>query len=47
MAAVTFAEAGERETALEIILQKVKTIKEKWIGSRISRKEPTRPDMRI
>jgi hypothetical protein len=46
MAAVTFAEAGEPETALEIMIQKLKKKKRKWIGSRVNRTESNRPNMR-
>ena len=47
MAAITFAEAGERETALEVMGQKPKKKIQKRIGSRISKRENRRPDMRI
>ena len=47
LAAITFAEAGERETALEVMGQKPKKNKQKRIGSRIKRRENRRPDMRI
>ena len=47
MAAVTFAEAGERESALEVMLQKLKKKKQKWIGPKTNRTDSTRPDMRI
>jgi hypothetical protein len=46
MAAITFAEADEREKALEVLSQKPKKKKHKWIGSRIKR-EKTQPDLRI
>ena len=47
MAAITFAEAGERETALEEMGKKPKKEKQKRIGSRIKRRENRRPDMRM
>lgn len=47
MAAVTFAEAGEREKALDILYDKPEKNKEKRIGSRITRQEETRPRLRV
>ncbi len=47
MAAITFAEAGEREKALDILYDKPEKNKEKRIGSRITRQEETRPGLRL
>lgn len=47
MAAVTFAEADERETALDILYDKPEKSKEKRVGSRITRPEETRPGLRL
>lgn len=47
MAAVTFAEAGERETALDMLYDKPEKNKQKRIGSRITSQEETRPSLRV
>lgn len=47
MAAITFAEAGERETALDILYDKPEKSKEKRIGSRITEQEEARPTLRL
>ena len=46
MTAVTFAEAGEREKALDVLYDKPKE-KEKRTVSRIGRQEETRPGLRL
>lgn len=47
MAAVTFAEAGEREKALDILYDKPEEQKERRIGSRITKQEETRPRLKV
>jgi hypothetical protein len=47
MAAITFAEAGEREKALDILYDQPKQKKKKQIRSRIERQEETRPRLRV
>ena len=47
MAAITFAEADERETAMEVMSEDLKKKKQKRIGSKIRKWEKARPDMRI
>jgi len=45
MAAITFAESGERETALGLMYKRPE--KEKWSETRIKRSDKARPDIRI
>jgi hypothetical protein len=47
MAAITFAEAGERDKALDILYEKPEKQKERRIGSRITEQEETRPRLRV
>ena len=47
MAAITFAEAGERETALDILYDKPEKSEEKRIGSRIAEQEASRPTLKL
>ncbi|HIJ55627.1 MAG TPA: hypothetical protein HPQ03_05825 [Deltaproteobacteria bacterium] len=47
MAAITFAEADERETAMEVMSEDLKKKKQKRIGAKIKRREKTRSDLRI
>lgn len=47
MAAITFAEADERETAMEVMSEDLKKKKQKRIGSKIRKWEKTRSDLRI
>lgn len=47
MAAITFAEADEREKALDILYDKPEKSKDKRVGSRITRQEETRPDLKL
>jgi len=47
MAAITFAEAGEREKALDILHDVPEKKKDKRFGSRITRQEETRPGLRM
>jgi len=47
MAAITFAEADEREKALDILYDKPEKSKDKRIGSRITRQEEARPGLRL
>ncbi len=47
MAAITFAEAGERETALDMLYDKPEKTKQKRIGSRITDREENRPSLRV
>lgn len=47
MAAITFAEADERETAMEVMSEDLKKKKQKRIGAKIKRRKKTRPDLRI
>ena len=47
MAAITFAEADERETAMEVMSEDLKKKKQKRIGAKIKRREKARPDLRI
>ena len=47
MAAITFAQAGEHETALDILHDKPEKTNRKRTDVRIQRREETRPRMRI
>lgn len=47
MAAVTFAEAGERDKALDILYEQPEKQKERRVGSRITEQEETRPRLRV
>lgn len=47
MSAVTFAEAGEREKALDILYEKTDQQKDRRVGSRVTRQEETRPRLRV
>ena len=47
MAAITFAQAGEHETALDIMHDKPEKRSRKRKDVRIQRREETRPRMRI
>ncbi len=47
MAAITFAEAGEHDTAMEILHDKPEKSSRKRKDIRIQRREETRPDMRV
>jgi hypothetical protein len=47
MAAVTFAEAGEPEHAMDILYDRPEQEKEQRTGSRITRQEETRPGLRM
>jgi hypothetical protein len=55
MAAITFAEAGDRETALEVLYTEPKQKKNKWIGSkvknriknRLKKRKDAQPDIRL
>jgi hypothetical protein len=47
MSAITFAEADEREKALDILYDKPEKTKKKRVGSRITRQEDARPGLRL
>jgi len=47
MTAITFAEADEREKALDILYDKPEKSKDKRVGSRITRQEEARPGLRL
>ena len=47
MSAITFAEADEREKALDILYDKPEKTKKKQVGSRITRQEDARPGLRL
>jgi len=47
MAAITFAEAGEPERAMDILYDRPKQEKDKRIESGITRREETRPGLRM
>lgn len=47
MSAITFAEADERDKALDILYDKPETTKKKQVGSRITRQEDSRPGLRL
>jgi len=47
MAAITFAEAGEREKALDILYDKPEKSKDMRIESDITRQEENRPGLRL
>ncbi len=47
MAAITFAQAGENETALEILHDKPERDKQKRTGVRTPRPEDQRPELRM
>lgn len=47
MSAITFAEADEREKALDILYDKPEKTKKKRAGSRITRQEDSRPGLRL
>jgi len=47
MTAITFAEADEHEKALDILYDKPEKSKDKRVGSRITRQEETRPDLKL
>jgi hypothetical protein len=47
MSAITFAEADEREKALDILYDIPKKTKKKRVGSRITKQEDSRPDLRL
>ena len=47
MAAITFAQTGEHETALDILHDKPEKTNRKRTDVRIQRREETRPRMRI
>ena len=47
MSAITFAEADEREKALDILYDKPEKTKKKRVGSRITRQEDARPSLRL
>ncbi|MBW1753640.1 MAG: hypothetical protein JRJ46_11200 [Deltaproteobacteria bacterium] len=47
MSAITFAEADEREKALDILYDKPEKTKKKQVGSRITRQEDSRPGLRL
>jgi len=47
MSAITFAEADEREKALDILYDKPEKTKKKRVGSRITRQEDSRPGLRL
>jgi hypothetical protein len=47
MAAITFAQAGEHETALDILHDKPEKRSQKRADVRIQRREETRQDMRM
>jgi hypothetical protein len=47
MAAISFAEAGEREIAMEVMGPDLEKKKQKRPGLKIKRQEHSRPDMRI
>ena len=47
MAAITFAEAGESEKALDILYDQPEKKKERRIRTRIQRQEETRPGLRL
>ena len=47
MAAITFAQAGESETALDILHDKPEKKKQKWSDIRIERREEKRPQLRM
>ena len=47
MAAITFAEAGERESALDILYDRPEQEKGRRVGDRITEQEETRPGLRL
>ena len=47
MSAITFAEADEREKALDILYDKPEKTKKKRVGSRVTRQEDSRPGLRL
>ena len=47
MAAISFAEADEREIAMEVMSRDLEKKKQKRAGLKIERQKHTRPDMRI
>lgn len=47
MAAITFAEADEREMAMEVMHEDLKKNKQKRTGAKIKKQEKTRQDLRI
>lgn len=47
MAAITFAEAGEREAAVEFLYHKQENNEKKRIGSRLNKEKKPRPDIRL
>jgi hypothetical protein len=47
MTAVTFAEAGEREKALDVLYDQPEEQKERQIGSRITEQEESKPRLRV
>jgi hypothetical protein len=47
MVAITFAEADERETALDILYDRPEKSKDQRVGSRITEQEETRPGLRL
>lgn len=47
MSAITFAEADEREKALDILYDKPEKTKKKRVGSRITKQEDSRPGLRL
>ena len=47
MTAITFAEADEHEKALDILHDKPEKSQDKRVGSRITRQEETRPDLKL
>jgi len=47
MAAITFAEAGERDTALEVMRQDWIKKKQKRTRPKIKKRDETRPAMRL
>jgi hypothetical protein len=47
MAAITFAESGERERAMEVMSEDMERKKQKRLGARNKKQEQTRPGLRI
>jgi hypothetical protein len=47
MTAVTFAEAGERDKALDILYEQPEKEEERRVGSRITEQEETKPRLRV
>jgi len=47
MAAISFAEADEREIAMEVMSRDLEKKKQKRAGRKIKRQQHSRPDMRI